>query len=180
MSTRRLYDRAWARWAQWCSVMHASPLPAASEAVAAFLAELASAGKSVATVKGALAAIRFVHREAGHALGRNTRAIAAVMAGIARRSSRPIKRAAALKLDDMRSLVSAIGGEDVRSLRDRALLLVGFFGALRRSELVALDVAGNNVRAQLGRSPPRGAARPSHRNQGQYHNADRCHPAPRG
>ena len=39
-------------------------------------------------------------------------------------------------------MIAAVAGEDVRALRDRALLLVGFFGALRRSELVALDVAG--------------------------------------
>jgi hypothetical protein len=118
MSTRRLYARAFKRWAAWCEVMHASPLPASPEAVAAYLAELASDGKSVATVKGALAALRFFHREAGQALEREHRAIPAVMAGIARRASRPIKRAAALELEDLRRLVSGIDGKDLRSLRD--------------------------------------------------------------
>ena len=143
-STRALYARAFKRWAQWCAVMHADSLPASPEAVAAYLAELASAGKSVATVKGALAAIQFVHREAGHALARDHRAIATVMAGIARKASRPVKRAAALELESLRAIIARIDGEDVRSLRDRALLLVAYFGALRRSELVALDVAGRS------------------------------------
>lgn len=66
------------------------------------------------------------------------------MGGIARRSSRPITRAAALELDRLRAIVADIDGNDVRALRDRALLLVGFFAALRRSELVGLDVSGRS------------------------------------
>ena len=124
--------------------MHTSPLPAEPESIAAYLAELARAGKSVATIKGALAAIQFVHREAGHALRREERAIAAVLAGITRRESRPIRRARALELEELGDIIAAIGGDDLRSLRDRALLLLSFFGALRRSELVALDVSGRS------------------------------------
>ena len=141
-TTHRVYAGAWGRWAQWCEEMRCSPLPAAPAAVAAYLAELARAGKSVATVKGALAAIAYFHRQAGLALDRNDRAIAGVLAGIARTSSRPIRRAAALELDALREVVAGIAGGDVRELRDRALLLIGFFAALRRSELVALDVGG--------------------------------------
>ena len=44
----------------------------------------------------------------------------------------------------MRAIIATIEGSDLRSLRDKALLLVGFFGALRRSELVSLDVAGRS------------------------------------
>jgi integrase len=66
------------------------------------------------------------------------------MAGITRRASRPIKRARALELEGLRSVIATIGGSDLRAVRDRALLLLGFFGALRRSELVALDVKGRS------------------------------------
>jgi site-specific recombinase XerD len=83
--------------------------------------------------------------EAGHALPRTHPAIAAVMAGIARANARPIRRAAPLAIEHLRRIVAGMDGKDLRSLRDRALLLVGFFGALRRSELVALDVAGGNA-----------------------------------
>ena len=141
-TTRRIYAGAWRRWATWCAAMHCDPLPARPEAVAAYLAELARAGKSVATIKSALAAIAFFHRQAGLALDRNDRAIAGVMAGIARKSSRPIRRAAALEVDHLREIVSGIAVDDIRPLRDQALLLIGFFAALRRSELVALDVTG--------------------------------------
>jgi integrase len=140
--TRRLYRSAFKRWAEWCAAMHTSPLPAEAETIAAYLAELARAGKSVATIKGALAAILYVHREQGHAIDSATPAIATVMAGITRRSSRPIRRAPALEIESLRSVIASISGSDLRSLRDRALLLIGFFGALRRSELVALDIKG--------------------------------------
>ena len=103
-STRRLYARALARWAAWCAVMHASPLPAAPEAVAAFLAELARDRQIRRHRQGR------ARRHPVLSIGRramrssaSTRAIAAVMAGIARRSSRPIRRAAALELEDLRS-----------------------------------------------------------------------------
>ena len=142
--TRRVYAAAFRRWEVWCSLMRTPAAPAAPEVVAAYLAELAGAGKSVATIQGALAAILFHHRLKGHALSGSAPAISTVMGGIARRSSRPIKRARALVIEDLRSIVADISGEDVRALRDRALLLLGFFGALRRSELVALDVSGRS------------------------------------
>ena len=69
--------------------MHASALPAEPETIAAYLAELARGGKSVATIKGALAAILYVHREQGHRVDSQAPAIAAVMAGITRRAAAP-------------------------------------------------------------------------------------------
>ena len=141
-STRDVYAAAWVRSTQRCAALRVDPLPSAPEAVAAYLAGFAREGKSVATIEGALAAIQFVHRETGHALRRDERAIAAVLAGITRRASRPIRRAPALELESLRSIIANIEDDDVRSLRDRALLLVGYFGALRRSELVVLDIKG--------------------------------------
>jgi integrase len=66
------------------------------------------------------------------------------MAGITRRASRPIRRARALELEQLRKIIADIEGDDLRAHRDRALLLLGFFGALRRSELVSLDVKGRS------------------------------------
>lgn len=142
--TRRVYASAFQRWQAWCALLHTAALPAAPEAVAAYLAELARAGKSLATIKGALAAITYAHRQTGQSLDGQSPAIAAVLAGIARAVSRPIRRAAALDLDALQTLIARIDGADTRALRDRALLLVGFFAALRRSELVSLDVSGRS------------------------------------
>jgi integrase len=142
--TRDVYARAFARWAGWCKAMHTSPLPAAPETVAAYLAERARDGKSIASIKGALAAIVFQHRAQRQTLDGSDPAIAAVMAGITRRESRPIRRAAALELEDLKEIITGMQGVDLRALRDRALLLIGFFGALRRAELVGLDLKGRS------------------------------------
>jgi site-specific recombinase XerD len=142
--TQRVYASALKRWQEWCRLMRARALPAAPETVAAYLAELARSGKSVATVNGALAAIKHAHRQCGQSLDGANPAIAAVVAGIARSLSRPIRRALALDLEGLRALIARIDGEDVRALRDRALLLLAFFAALRRSELVSLDIAGRS------------------------------------
>jgi integrase len=142
--TRDVYRRAFERWAAWCGAMRTEPLPAAPEAIAAYLAELAVEGKSVASIKGALASILYTHRAQGHGIETQAPAIVAVMAGITRRASRPIKRAPALELEALRTIIAGVEGAGIRALRDRALLLVGFFGALRRSELVALEVKGRS------------------------------------
>lgn len=151
--TRRLYAGAYSRWQDWCAALHTSALPAAPEAIAAYLAELARAGRAVSTVAGALAAIKHAHTNAGLALDAKNPAIASVMAGITRTHSRPVRRAAALDLKALSALIATIDGSDVRALRDRALLLIGFFGALRRSELVSLDVGdtpmGGRSRVEL-------------------------------
>jgi integrase len=142
--TRRVYASAWKRWQAWCTAMHTAPLPAAPEAVAAYLAELARAGQALSTIKGALAAIKHAHTQAGDVFNAQSPGIAAVLAGIARTVSRPLRRAAALDLQALEGLIARIDGASVRDLRDRALLLVGFFGALRRAELVSLDIAGRS------------------------------------
>jgi integrase len=119
-------------------------LPAPPAIVAAYLAELAATlGRS--GLRLILAAIAFQHRRAGHLWTARDPVIATVMRGILRAHERP---AAALTLAELRQLLAPIGDDPtglagparLAALRDRALLLTGQAGALRRSELVALDV----------------------------------------
>jgi integrase len=86
-----------------------------------------------------VAAIAHFCRLNGHALDTRTNAIRATIKGIARNHGLPSSRAAALTTDDIRSLCEVCDGS-LTGLRDRALFLVGFAGALRRSELVGLNV----------------------------------------
>ena len=67
-------------------------------------------------------------------------AIRETLRGIARTHGEPARRSAALTTAEINRLVE-VCGDDPAGLRDRALLLVGFAGAFRRSELVGLDVA---------------------------------------
>ncbi|MBL6082087.1 site-specific integrase [Belnapia sp. T18] len=140
-NTKRAYRAAWADFVGWCAIGGHTPLPAAPEVVGSFLAARASTHKA-ASLTMRLVAIGQAHRLKGHRLDRQHPAIRETMKGIRRtHGTAPAKKAAAdvVVLRDAVSELAKIPGP--RALRDRALLLVGFAGALRRSELVALDLA---------------------------------------
>jgi site-specific recombinase XerD len=137
-STLRGYRADWREFCAWCEGQHVCPLPASHEAVAAYIAECASRLK-VGSIQRRLNAIAEAHKAVGvdspthHAMVMNT------MKGIRRtKGTAPAQKAPTLT-DDIRSMVDA-AGDGMIGARDRALILAGFAGAFRRSELVALDV----------------------------------------
>ena len=153
--TLRAYAADWQHFVSWCAAAACDPLPAAPAAVAAYLAAIAP-GYSRSALHRRLAAIGHQHRlrnlewSSGHAAIRTT------MKGIARRHPVRKRQAAALTSVELKQLIAVCPG-DRTGLRDRALLLLGFAGALRRSELVAIDrehcrIAGNGLRLLLPRS----------------------------
>ena len=133
-STRRAYQ------ADAVGQYGLQPLPASIDTVAAYLAALAAAGLKASTINRRCAGIGYMHRIAGVQSPTGCEAIKAVLAGIRRTIGSAATRKAPATAGTLGAIVAAIPS-DLRGLRDRALLLVGFAGALRRSELVALDVA---------------------------------------
>ena len=92
-NTRRAYNQAWRRFEAWAANRgHGHPLPASPELVAAFLAELAEAGKSVATPRLTKSALAAVHRSTGNQDPTDDEGVRKVMAGIARTNGRPSAR----------------------------------------------------------------------------------------
>jgi site-specific recombinase XerD len=135
-STRRAYGTDFARFRAWCVARNACALPAQPETVAAYLAAEASRAKP-STLNRRLAAIRYAHRLSGHPTPTADERLRAVMRGIRRsRGTAPQKKAPATA---ERLLAMLPAGDTLVALRDRALLLLGFAGAFRRSELVALE-----------------------------------------
>jgi integrase len=153
-STRRAYRHDWAAFAAWCAGHGLPALPAAPETVALYLADLADQVKEAAdgravpryainTLQRRLAGIAAAHKEAGQEPPTRAALVRRTWAGI-RRTRRVAPAAKApIATDLLRAMVAALPAT-VQGRRDRALLLVGFAGAFRRSELVALD------RADLG------------------------------
>lgn len=139
-NTRRAYRAAVRAWCAWCAWHDLPPLPASGQDVAAFLAGERGRKLSPETLKLRRAAIRYLHRAAGCSVPTDDVCVSETMAGITREASRkglvPRKKVAATATI-LRRLLAPIAG-DVRGLRDRAILLVGFAGALRRSELAAI------------------------------------------
>lgn len=135
-NTRAAYRSAVRAWCAWCDQHGVPALPASPRDIAAFLAAGRDRGQAGNTLKLRAAAIRFLHRAAGLPSPTDTAEVSETMAGIRRDAPNPQKKRAAT-LAVLRELLAPIP-DDVRGLRDRALLLVGFAGALRRSELAAI------------------------------------------
>lgn len=125
----------------------------------AYLTAHAPPKLAVSTLRRRLAAISVMHQAAGHkAPDLPTRAaeITTVWAGIRRTHGVDPRKVRAARTKVINALVAPLEAKPI-DVRDRALLLLGFAGALRRSELVALDVADiteddNGLRVRLRRS----------------------------
>ena len=144
-NTRNAYRSAVRAWCAWCATHGLIPLPASPLDVAAFLAQERDRGLAANTLDLRRAAIRFLHRAAGCPSPTEDAHVAETLAGIRRDAPNPIKKRAAT-LTVLRELLAPIpvdtsAPSGLAGLRDRALLLVGFAGALRRSELAGIRVA---------------------------------------
>jgi len=137
-NTYRAYRAAWRAFAAWCAEHNFPALPAGPLTVADYLAHAAQHHK-VSTLGVHVAAIRAAHKAAGHPDPTADERVAATMRGIRRVHGQPPAQREPLSLNDLRAMLRTCG-DDLAGLRDKALLLVGFAGALRRSEIVALDV----------------------------------------
>jgi site-specific recombinase XerD len=138
-ATRRAYASDFRLFEVYCDAKGISALPAASETVASYIAAEAQTAKP-STIGRRLAAIRYAHKLAGLETPTDAEAVRATMRGICRTfGSAKVKKAPAIAAR-MLSMVAA-APDQLSDLRDHALLLIGFAGAFRRSELVALDVA---------------------------------------
>jgi hypothetical protein len=139
-NTRRAYASDWALFTEWCEEKGVCALPASAAVIAAFAAD-ESKGSKPSTLRRRMAAIRKVHQTAGHPNPCDNEAVRATLKGIERSygvaqvGKAPATRAAIEKM------VNACAPNTLDGLRSRAILLVGYAGAFRRSELVALDCA---------------------------------------
>jgi len=121
----------------------AEPLPPSSEVIGLYIADLAAPeGKtpplSVSSIERRLSGLSWGYAQRGMRLDRKDRHIATVLAGIRRRHARPPAQKEAILPEDLRAMLATLP-HDLRGLRDRAILLIGFAGGLRRTEIVSLD-----------------------------------------
>ncbi len=135
-ATLRAYAADWRIFTAWCAAHGVDALPATPHTVALFLADLEGRPP---TLRRKLAAIAVMHRAAGHDSPTEHGVVRATFAGIRRERGVAPRAKTALLVDELRAAIATCGARRI-DVRDRALVLVGFAGALRRSELVGLDV----------------------------------------
>ena len=137
-STLRAYASDLKNFEAWCARYGMVALPATPEVVGAYLAA-AGEGYAMQTLRRRVAAIARASGVAGHPLDTKHPAIRETLRGIGRTHGSRGRRSAALTTTELKGL-SQVCEPGLAGDRDRALLLIAFAGALRRSELVALDV----------------------------------------
>ena len=174
-NTKRAYRADWADFCAWCDDRGLPTLPAAPGTVSLYVASRAevgpddgngrpTAGLKVSTLERRLSAINQAHRQTGHdaPASRRDEPLHSVWAGITRTKGVAVDKVSPTLPDDLRLMVEALprdgdGEWTLAARRDRALLLVGFAGALRRSELVAIEAGhvqftAEGMRLRLPRS----------------------------
>lgn len=114
-------------------------IPCSPESLAAYLADMA-ATHAMATIQRRIAGIAKAHRAAGFPDPTKSEIVKATLRGIRRTLGMAQREAAALQRDDLFAALAVMGNRSI-DVRDKALLLIGFAGAFRRSELVGLDCA---------------------------------------
>jgi integrase len=138
-ATDRAYAADWRDWEAWCAAHGASALPSVPRVVGVYLAHLADRGRKASTITRRAVAITRAHRRAGVDMDLSHPTIRDVLARVRRAHGRGKEAKAALLVSDLRRCVAAMP-RSLIGARDRAVLLMLFAGAFRRSELVALDL----------------------------------------
>ncbi len=140
-ATRRAYASDLRDFDAFCAAHGLASFPATAQTIVLYVSSLGPTHK-VATIRRRLAAISVRHRRAGiEPSPCSHRIVRDVLDGIARTHGSAQRRVDAATLDLIGPMLLAVAGDDVAARRDRAILLLGFATALRRSELAALDVA---------------------------------------
>lgn len=139
-NTRRGYASDWRQYTAWCLSHGVESLPATPETIALYIADMAGRLKP-ATLGRHLAAVSKAHSAAGYESPCAMRhaAVKAVWSGIRRLKGTAQVQKAPLLTADLRRMISALP-DSLIGRRDAAILLLGFAGAFRRSELAALKV----------------------------------------
>jgi integrase len=137
-NTVRAYQADWSHFESWCREHGQVSLPALAETVALYVSDLASSHKP-ATITRRISAISQAHQIAGLETPTKTAKVRLVLAGIRRSKGTSQTAKTPVLVEDLRRMISQLP-EGLLGVRDRSLLLIGFSGAFRRSELVALNM----------------------------------------
>lgn len=138
-NTKRAYRNDWTQFSEWCEKYGMKDLPADPETLVYYITFLGKTLKA-SSIKRKMTAISQRHETAGYPSPTKTALVKGVWDGIQRKIGIKEEGKDALWLEELRHVVQAIPQNKVIGVRNRALLVIGWAGALRRSELVQLNI----------------------------------------
>ena len=145
-NTRRAYAADWKHYSAWCRRHQLPALPPQADTIGRYVAALADGSSdasgrpaSRATIERRLSALVWNCAQRGLVLDRYARPIAAALADMRRRPPRLERPKQILQPADIAAMLETLDRATLRGLRDRAIMLLGFAGGLRRCDIVGLD-----------------------------------------
>lgn len=138
-NTKRAYTSDWKLFVDWCEKKHLESLPAKPETVTLYITYLGKKHKA-SSIKRKITAISQRHKTAGYPSPTNSVLVKGVWDGLLRKIGRREEGKEALWLQDLRRIVETLPRDRLIGTRNRALLVMGWAGAMRRSEIVFLNV----------------------------------------
>jgi len=137
-ATLDAYASDWRHFAAWATEHDVDALPAAPETVVLYITSMVDDFKP-STISRRLSAISVAHQHAGYDSPTQHATVRSVMSGIRRTQGVAPRQVAPATIGEIRKMVARLDDTTI-GIRDRAVLLLGFAGAFRRSELTALDL----------------------------------------
>ena len=140
-NTLRAYQSDYNDFSLFCSKNGFQAMPTQPKILALYITHLASYSK-YSTLKRRLASISIIHKTKGHYIDTKHPIIVENLMGIKRTNGSNQKGKKPLLISDLKLLINAIDEskeKNIRKIRDKALVLIGFAGGFRRSELVDIE-----------------------------------------
>lgn len=153
-NTNKAYKADWKHFASWCRRKGVDPLVPSPAVIGLYITDCANPQNgtpplSVATIERRMSGLSANYRARGLTLDLKDRHIASVWAGIKRQHAKPPKQKEAVLADDVLEMISILSF-GLRDMRDRAIILLGYAGGLRRTEIVGLDVGKDDSEDSRG------------------------------
>jgi len=142
LNTIRAYKSDYKDFGLFCAQNGFKSLPADPKIVSLYLTHLSTKDVKISTLKRRLVSIGVIHKLKGHYLDTKHPTIIENIMGIKRRKGSIQKGKKPLLINNLKQIIDVIdshNNEEIKKLRDRSLILIGFSGGFRRNEIVSLD-----------------------------------------
>ena len=143
LNTVRAYKSDFEDFGLFCVKNGFNNLPSEPKIVSLYLTYLSSKEAKISTIKRRLVSIGVIHKMKGHYLDTKHPIIIENLMGIKRRKGTIQKGKKPLLISNLKKIIDVINKEkvsDIKKLRDKAMLLIGFSGGFRRNEIVSIDL----------------------------------------
>jgi len=141
-NTVRAYKSDFNDFGIFCAKNGFKSLPTEAKIVSLYLTHLSTKNAKVSTLKRRLVSIGVIHKLKGHYLDTKHPAIIENIMGIKRRKGSIQKAKKPILINSLKIIINVIDEqkkEEIKKLRDRSIILIGFSGGFRRNEIVSLD-----------------------------------------